>query len=117
MTWQSSYSMMPTGAGALGYHDLTKGGAADLERSSSSHTADNALVASRIDRAVRKWSSTDCQLGADAADGVEYRYEMCDPVERTRSGFDGIEMSNCVHPSGSSRSSIRTGPKFDHAGL
>ena len=38
-------------------------------------------------------------LWAQAADGTEYAYEMCDPVEEDTILVDAVQMSNFVHPS------------------
>ena len=56
-------------------------------------------------------------LWAEAADGTEYAYEMCDPVEEDTFLVDGIEMSNFVHPSWFEPFKHPPGTKFDHLGL
>jgi hypothetical protein len=56
-------------------------------------------------------------LWAEAADGTEYAYEMCDPVEEDTFLVDGIKMSNFVHPSWFEPFTHPAGTKFDHLGL
>jgi hypothetical protein len=56
-------------------------------------------------------------LWAEAADGTEYAYEMCDPVEEDTFLVDGIEMSNFLHPSWFEPFKHPAGTKYDHLGL
>ena len=56
-------------------------------------------------------------LWAEAADGTEYAYEMCDPVEEDTFLVDGIPMSNFLHPSWFEPFKHPPGSKFDHLGL
>src|ERR1043165_3954414 len=56
-------------------------------------------------------------LWAEAADGTEYAYEMCDPVEEDTFLVDGIEMSDFVHPAWFEPFKHPPGTKFDHLGL
>jgi hypothetical protein len=46
-------------------------------------------------------------LWAQAADGTEYAYEMCDPVEEDTFLVDDVQMSNFFARPGSNPSSIR----------
>src|SRR4051794_24638276 len=82
-------------AGALGYHDLTKDGQpvskifvkTTLEdHQLVSVTAAHELFDMVIDPIANLW--------AEATDGTEYAYEMCDPVEEDTFLVDGIQMSN-----------------------
>src|SRR5215470_12732819 len=86
--WQFVYFDDADTAGALGYHDLFE------------------MV---IDPIANLW--------AEAADGTEYAYEMCDPVEEDTFLVDGIEMSNFLHPSWFEPFKHPPGTKFDHLGL
>ena len=65
-------------------------------------TASHELFEMVIDPIANLW--------AEATSRTQYGYEMCDPVEEDTFMVDGVEMSNFVHPSGSSRSSIRAAP-------
>ncbi len=56
-------------------------------------------------------------LWADGPHGIEYAYEMSDPVEEDTFLVDGIAMSNFVHPSWFERFRHPPGTKFDHLGL
>ena len=98
--WQFIYFDDADEAGALGYHDLTKDGQpvskifvkTTLEdHQLVSVTAAHELFEMVIDPIANLW--------AEATDGAEYAYEMCDPVEEDTFLVDGIQMSNFVHPS------------------
>src|SRR5262249_8934216 len=56
-------------------------------------------------------------LWAEAADGTEFAYEMCDPVEEDTFPVDGIAMSNFLHPAWFEPFKHLPGAKFDHLGL
>jgi hypothetical protein len=105
-------------AGALGYHDLTKDGQpvskifvkTTLEdHQLVSVTAAHELFEMVIDPIANLW--------AEAADGTEYAYEMCDPVEEDTFLVDGIQMSNFLHPSWFEPFKHPPGTKYDHLGL
>jgi hypothetical protein len=116
--WQLVYLDDADTARALGYHDLTKNGqpvskifvkttkdAGEVV----SVTACHELFEMAIDPIANLW--------AEAADGTEYAYEMCDPVEEDTFMVDGVEMSNFVHPAWFEPFRHPHGTKFDHLGL
>jgi hypothetical protein len=116
--WQFIYFDDADEAGALGYHDLTKDGQpvskVFVKTTLDDHqvvsvTACHELFEMVIDPIANLW--------AEAADGTEYAYEMCDPVEEDIFLVDGIEMSNFVHPSWFEPFKHPPGTKFDHLGL
>jgi hypothetical protein len=104
-------------ANALGYHDLTKDGQPvskifvrttidDGEKVSV--TACHELFEMAIDPVANLW--------AQASDGAEYAYEMCDPVEENTFDVDGVAMSNFVHPAWFEPFKYPPGAKYDHLG-
>jgi hypothetical protein len=116
--WQFVYFDTADQAGALGYHDLTKNGQpvskifvkTTLEANELvSVTACHELFEMAIDPIANLW--------AEAEDGTEYAYEMCDAVEEDTFLVDGIQMSNFVHPSWFEPFKHPAGTKFDHLGL
>jgi len=116
--WLFAYLDDADTAGALGYHDLTKDGR-PLSKifvkttvqagDKVSVTACHELFEMVIDPIANLW--------AEAADGIEYAYEMCDPVESDTFLVDGIEMSNFVHPAWFEPFKHPAGTKYDHLGL
>lgn len=116
--WQLVYFDDADAAGALGYHDLTKDGqpvakifvkTTLADRQLVSVTAAHELFEMVIDPIANLW--------AQAKDGTEYAYEMCDPVEEDTFVVDGIPMSNFVHPAWFEPFDHPSGTKFDHLGL
>jgi hypothetical protein len=116
--WQFIYFDNADVANALGYHDLTHKGqpvskvfvkTTLADKQSVSVTACHELFEMVIDPLANLW--------AEASDGVEYAYEMSDPVEEDTFKVDGIEMSNFVHPSWFEPFKHPPGAKFDHLGL
>jgi len=116
--WQFVYFDTADEAGALGYHDLTKDGQpvskvfvrTTLDANELvSVTACHELFEMAIDPIANLW--------AEAKDGTEYAYEMCDAVEEDTFLVDGIQMSNFVHPSWFEPFNHPPGTKFDHLGL
>jgi hypothetical protein len=116
--WQFVYFDTADAAGALGYHELTKNGQpvskvfvkTTLEANELvSVTACHELFEMAIDPIANLW--------AEAADGTEYAYEMCDAVEEDTFLVDGIQMSNFVHPSWFEPFKHPPETKFDHLGL
>jgi hypothetical protein len=104
-------------AGALGYHDITKNGQpvskVFVETTLAAHevvsvTACHELFEMVIDPIANLWAQAD--------DGTEYAYEMCDPVEEDTFLVDGIEMSNFLHPAWFEPFKHPPGTKFDHLG-
>jgi hypothetical protein len=115
--WQFVYFDNADVAGALGYHDLTKDGQpvskifvkTTLDNGDLvSVTACHELFEMVIDPIANLW--------AEAADGTEYAYEVCDPVEEDTFMVDGIPMSNFVHPSWFEPFKHPPGTKFDNLG-
>jgi len=115
--WQLVYFDNADQAGALGYHALTKDGQpvskifvkttlADNEQVSV--TACHELFEMAIDPVANLW--------AQANDGTEYAYEMCDPVEEDTFEVNGIAMSNFVHPAWFEPFKHPAGTKYDHLG-
>ena len=85
--------------GVLGYHDLTRNGQpiskifvkTTLEVNQIvSVTASHELFEMVIDPLANLW--------AEAGDGIEYAYEMSDPVEEETFTVDGIEISDFLYP-------------------
>src|ERR1041385_5456962 len=116
--WQFIYFDDADQAGALGYHDLTKDGQpiskifvkTTLEdKQLRSVTAGHELFEMTIDPIANLW--------AEASDGTEYAYEMCDPVEEDTFLVDGIQMSNFLYPTWFEPFKHRPGTKYDHLGL
>jgi hypothetical protein len=116
--WQFIYFDDADTAGALGYHDLTVKGqpiskifvkTTIADKQLVSVTACHELFEMVIDPVANLW--------AQAADGTEYAYEMCDPVEEDTFLVDDVQMSNFVHPSWFEPFKHPPGTKFDHLGL
>src|SRR3984893_915791 len=98
--WQLVYFDDADTAGALGYHDLTKDGQPVSKIFVKTTLADNQVVSvTACHELFEMVIDPIANLWAEAADGTEYAYEMCDPVEEDTFLVDGIEMSNFVHPS------------------
>jgi hypothetical protein len=116
--WQFIYFDDADTAGALGYHDLTVKGqpiskifvkTTIADKQLVSVTACHELFEMVIDPVANLW--------AQAADGTEYAYEMCDAVEEDTFLLDGVQMSNFLHPSWFEPFKHPPGTKFDHLGL
>ena len=116
--WQFIYFEDADAADALGYHELTKDGQPISkvfvkttidDGELVSVTACHELFEMTIDPVANLW--------AEAEDGTEYAYEMCDAVEDTTFTVDGIAMSNFLHPSWFEPFKHPPGTKFDHLGL
>ena len=115
--WQLIYFENTDDAQALGYHDLTKNGQPVSkifvkttidDGELVSVTACHELFEMAIDPVANLW--------AQAKDGTEYAYEMCDPVEEDTFDVDGIPMSNFLHPSWFEPFKHPPGTKYDHLG-
>jgi hypothetical protein len=116
--WQFIYFDDADAAGALGYHDLTHDGQ-PLSKifvkttkdagEQVSVTACHELFEMVIDPIANLW--------AEARDGTEYAYEMCDPVEADTFLVDDIAMSNFVYPTWFEPFRHPAGTKYDHLGL
>jgi hypothetical protein len=116
--WQFIYFNTADEADALGYHDLTRDGQpvsrvfvkTTLDaKELVSVTACHELFEMTIDPVANLW--------AEAEDGTEYAYEMCDAVEDTTFTVDGIKMSNFLHPAWFEPFKHPAGTQFDHLGL
>jgi hypothetical protein len=116
--WQFVYFDDADAAGALGYHELTKDGQPVSKVFVKTTLADNQLVSvTACHELFEMVIDPIANLWAEAADGSEYAYEMCDPVEEDTFLVDGIEMSNFVHPAWFEPFKHPAGTKFDHLGL
>jgi hypothetical protein len=116
--WQFIYFDDADEAGALGYHDLTKDGQPVSKVFVKTTLDDNQVVSvTACHELFEMVIDPIANLWAEAADGTEYAYEMCDPVEEDIFLVDGIEMSNFVHPSWFEPFKHPPGTKFDHLGL
>src|SRR5437899_11474229 len=116
--WQFIYFDTADAAGALGYHDLTKNGQPVSKIFVKTTLADHQLVSvTACHELFEMVIDPIANLWAEAADGTEYAYEMCDPVEEDTFLVDGIQMSNFVHPSWFEPFRHPPGTKFDHLGL
>ena len=117
--WQFIYFDTADQAGALGYHDLTKDGQPVSKIFVKTTLADNINWSASL-RAMNFFEMAIdpiANLWAEAADGTEYAYEMCDAVENDTFPVDGIQMSNFLHPSWFEPFKHPPGTKFDHLGL
>ena len=116
--WQFVYFNDADAAGALGYHDLTKDGQPVSKIFVKTTLADNELVSVTASHELFEMVIDPiANLWAEAKDGTEYAYEMCDPVEEDVFKVDGIEMSNFVHPAWFEPFKHPPHTKFDHLGL
>jgi len=105
-------------AGALGYHDVTKDGQPVSKIFVKTTLADHELVSvTACHELFEMVIDPIANLWAEASDGTEYAYEMCDAVEEETFLVDGIEMSNFLHPAWFEPFKHPAGTKFDHLGL
>ena len=116
--WQFVYFDDADAAGALGYHDLTQNGQPISKVFVKTTLEDHQVVSvSACHELFETVIDPIANLWAQAVDGTEYAYEMCDPVEEDTFAVDGILMSNFVHPSWFEPFKHPSGTKFDHLGL
>jgi len=116
--WQFIYFDDADTAGALGYHDLTKDGQPVSKIFVKTTLADNQLVSVTACHELFEMAIDPiANLWAEATDGTEYAYEMCDPVEEDTFLVDGIQMSDFVHPAWFEPFKHPPGTKYDHLGL
>jgi hypothetical protein len=116
--WQFVYFDDADEAGALGYHDLTKDGQPVSKVFVKTTLDDGQLVSVTACHELFEMAIDPiANLWAEASDGTEYAYEMCDAVEEDTFLVDGIPMSNFVHPSWFEPFVHPPGTKFDHLGL
>src|SRR5215471_3929300 len=93
--WRMIYFDDADTAGALGYHDLTDKGQPISKVFVKTTLADNQLVSVTACHELFEMAIDPiANLWAEAADGTEYAYEMCDAVEEDTFTVDGIAMSN-----------------------
>ncbi len=106
--WQFIYFDDADTAGALGYHDLTTKGQPLTKVFVKTTLADKQLVSvTACHELFEMVIDPIANLWAEAADGTEYAYEMCDPSRRIPSWSTGSRCRiSCIRP-GSSPSSIR----------
>jgi hypothetical protein len=115
--WQLIYFDNADQAGALGYHDLTTKGQPVSKIFVKTTLADNELVSVTACHELFEMAIDPvANLWAQANDGTEYAYEMCDPVEEDTFEVNGIAMSNFVHPSWFEPFKHLAGTKYDHLG-
>jgi len=115
--WQLIYFDNADQAGALGYHDLTKDGQPVSKIFVKTTLADKELVSVTACHELFEMAIDPiANLWADAADGTESAYEMCDPVEEDTFEVDGVQMSNFLHPAWFEPFQHPPGTKFDHLG-
>jgi hypothetical protein len=116
--WQFVYLDDADMADTEGDHDLSKKGRPYTkvfvkttlkDKELVSVVASHELFEMVIDPIANLW--------AQAKDGTEYAYEMCDPVEEDTFLVDGIPMSNFVYPTWFEPFKHPRGTKFDHLGL
>lgn len=116
--WLFVYLDDAKAANALGYHDLTKDGQPVSWVFVKDTLADGGLVSVTASHELFEMVIDPiANLWAEADDGTEYAYEMCDPVEEDTFLVDGIAMSNFVHPAWFEPFRHPKGTKFDHLGL
>lgn len=116
--WQLVYFDDADVANALGYHDLTKDRQPVAKIFVKTTLADKQLVSvTACHELFEMVIDPIANLYAQASDGTQYAYEMCDPVEEDTFPINGIEMSNFVHPAWFEPFNHPTGTKFDHLGL
>ena len=116
--WQFVYFDNADAADALGYHDLTQKGQPISKIFVKTTLADDQLVSvTACHELFEMVIDPIANLWAEAADGTEYAYEMCDAVEEDTFLVDGIQMSNFLHPAWFEPFKHPPGTKFDHLGL
>jgi hypothetical protein len=116
--WRLVYLDDADAADALGYHDLTDKGQPISKIFVKTTLADKELVSvTACHELFEMVIDPIANLWAEADDGTEYAYEMCDAVEEDTFLVDGIEMSNFLHPSWFEPFKHPPGTKFDHLGL
>jgi hypothetical protein len=116
--WQFVYFDDADTADDLGYHDLTRNGQPISKVFVKTTLADHELVSvTACHELFEMVIDPIANLWAEAADGTEYAYEMCDAVEENTFPVDGIQMSNFLHPAWFEPFKHPPGTKFDHLGL
>jgi hypothetical protein len=115
--WQFLYFDDAEQATTLGFHDITKHGqpiskvfvqTSLKEGDPVSVTASHELFEMAMDPVANLW--------AQARNGMQYAYEVCDPVEGDRFECDGFPMCSFVHPAWFEPFKHPRGTRFDHLG-
>lgn len=115
--WEIVFLDDPDTAGALGYHDLTKGGLplskvfvkTTLSAGEKvSVTACHELAEMMVDPAINLWST--------GPKGALWAYEMSDAVETEEFDIDGIAMSDFVTPAYFEKFRDPGSARFDYLG-
>ena len=115
--WQLIYFDNADQAGALGYHAHTKNGQPGSKIFVKTTLADNQQVSVTACHELFEMAIDPvANLWAQANDGTEYAYEMCDPVEEDTFEVNGIAMSNFLHPAWFEPFKHPAGTKYDHLG-
>jgi len=116
--WQFVYFDDADTAGALGYHDLTKDGQPVSKIFVKTTLKDDQLVSvTACHELFEMVIDPIANLWAEAADGTEYAYEMCDPVEEDTFLVNGMQMSNFLYPTWFEPFKHLPRTKYDHLGL
>jgi hypothetical protein len=116
--WQLVYFDNADQAGALGYHDLTEKGQPISKIFVKTTIDDNELVSvTACHELFEMVIGPVANLWTQAADGTEYAYEMCDPVEEDTFTVNGIQMSDFLHPAWFEPFKHPAGTRYDHLGL
>jgi hypothetical protein len=115
--WQFLYFDTAKEARTLGFHDITRRGqpitkvfvqTSLKDGDPISVTARHELIEMAMDPVANLW--------AQAKNGMEYAYEVCDPVEEDRFECAGFPMCSFVYPSWFEPFRHPRGTKFDHLG-
>ena len=115
--WQFVYFDDAKEATTLGFHDITRHGqpitkvfvqTSLKDGDPVSVTASHELFEMAMDPVANLW--------AQAKNGMEYAYEVCDPVEEDRFECGGFPMCSFVYPAWFEPFKHPKGTKFDHLG-
>ena len=116
--WQLLYVDSASSAKKLGYHGLTRNGrpvafvfVADSKANNEpiSVTASHELFEMAVDPIANLWAENET--------GTLHAYEIVDPVEDASFVFNGLQISNFVHPAWFEPFSHQAGTRYDHLGL
>jgi hypothetical protein len=116
--WQLLYVDDASSAKKFGYHELSRNGQpvayvfvhnSIANNEPVSVTASHELFEMAVDPIANLW--------AESGNGSLYAYEVSDPVEDASFVFDGLRMSNFVHPAWFEPYTHQPGTKYDHLGL
>ncbi|HWA43787.1 MAG TPA: hypothetical protein VHA10_11290 [Hypericibacter adhaerens] len=116
--WQMLFIDDTAQAVAEGDHDLAKHGVPYSKIFVKATLADGELVSVVASHELFEMMIDPiANLWAQAKNGDEYAYEMCDPVEEDTFLVDGIQISNFLYPTWFEPFAHPKGTKFDHLGL